>query len=274
MSATGLDLAGTSAAREEPPTIEVRDVGMVYRRRGREVVAVDGCSFAVRQGERAAIIGPSGCGKSTILRMLADVVEPTSGEVRVAGTTPSAARRARAFALVSQQSVMLPWRRLSDNVALGLQVIRASAAERERRVREAIDLVGLNGFEANYPAELSGGMRQRAAIARALTLRPGVLLLDEPFGALDEFTRTRLNFELLRILDASGATLLMITHSISEAVLLSDVVFVMSGRPGRIVARVDVRLGARTPDVADDPAFHNYERTIRAALAAAGEDLT
>lgn len=268
-----LDLTDTEAAdaasdvHPPPDAVEVRGVSMVYQRRGSDVLAVEGCTFSASPGQRISIIGPSGCGKSTVLRMLADIIRPTSGEVRVGGLSPHHARKARAFALVSQQSVMLPWRRLAENVGLGLEVTRAERGQRRAAVQDAIDLVGLTGFERHYPAELSGGMRQRGAIARALTLSPDVLLMDEPFGALDEFTRQRLNFELLRILDDSRATLVLITHSIAEAIMLSDTVFVMSGRPGRIVARLDVELSARAPDTRDDPAFHRYEHQLRLALA-------
>lgn len=247
--------------------IDIRDASMTYHRRGGDVIAVDGCTISVDAGTRAAIIGPSGCGKSTVLRMLADVITPTGGEVFLSGQSPRQARMAGTFALVSQQSVLLPWRRLAENVGLGLEVLRVRRPERQARVQEAIDLVGLTGFESHFPAELSGGMRQRAAIARALTLSPEVLLMDEPFGALDEFTRERLNFELLRILHTSKATLMLITHSIAEAIMLSDVVYVMSGRPGRIVARIEVELEERSPAVRDHPAFHFYERELRVALA-------
>lgn len=258
---------GSSPAAHTASAVDVRDVSMVYQRRGDDVLAVDGCTFSAAPGQRISVIGPSGCGKSTVLRMLADIIKPTSGDVRVGGVTPHLARKARAFALVSQQSVMLPWRRLAENVGLGLEVARADRAVRREAVKSAIDLVGLSGFERHYPAELSGGMRQRGAIARALTLSPDVLLMDEPFGALDEFTRQRLNFELLRILEESGATLVLITHSIAEAVMLSDTVFVMSGRPGRIVSRLDVELPVRAPETRDDPAFHRYEHELRLALA-------
>ena len=257
----------TLAESAQRLAIDVRDVSMTYRRRGSEVLAVDGCTFQAAAGQRVAIIGPSGCGKSTVLRMLADIITPTAGELFVGGTTPNQARRARAFALVSQQNVMLPWRRLADNVGIGLAVLRTPKPERRAAVQAAIDLVGLSGFERHYPSELSGGMRQRAAIARALTLTPDVLLMDEPFGALDEFTRERLNFELIQVLDSTQATLVLITHSIAEAIMLSDVVFVMSGRPGCIVARMDVELPERTPAMRNDETFHTYERELRIALA-------
>ncbi len=162
---------------------------------------------------------------------------------------------------------MLPWRKMTENVGLGLEVAGIAKGEREHRVAEAMELVGLTGFEKAYPSELSGGMRQRAAIARALTLKPRFLLMDEPFGALDELTRDKLNFELLRILQETSATLLLVTHSISEAIILSDQVAVMSPRPGRITQLVDIDFGRnRTAAMRDDPRFAAYEAKLRHAL--------
>ena len=240
---------------------------MTYRRGNLNTAALSGCSLDVPVGGWASLIGASGCGKSTLLRIMADLVAPTAGHVGVGGVSPAAARALRSFALVSQQSVLLPWRKILANVELGLEVARVPAAERRRRAEEAIALVGLAGFENAYPAELSGGMRQRAAIARALTLKPRFLLMDEPFGALDEITREKLNFELLRILQETGATLLLVTHSISEAIILSDEVAVMTPRPGRISHRVAVRFGRdRSPAIRDDPRFPLYESELRHAL--------
>ncbi len=247
--------------------IDIRDLSMTYRR-GREVTqALSACSLTIPEGGWASLIGASGCGKSTLLRILADIVQPSGGSATLGGMTPAEARSTRSFALVSQQSVLLPWRRMLENVELGLEVARADRAERRRRAEEAIELVGLRGFERAYPHELSGGMRQRAAIARALTLRPRFLLMDEPFGALDELTRASLNFELLRILEETSATLLLVTHSIAEAIILSDVVAVMSPRPGRIVHKLEIGFGHhRTDAMRDDPAFAAHEAELRHAL--------
>ena len=218
-------------------------------------------------GGWVSLIGASGCGKSTLLRILSDIVKPTSGMALLGGLTPAEARAQRRFALVSQSAVMLPWRKVLGNVELGLEVAKVAAPERRRRAQEAIEMVGLRGFEKAYPFELSGGMRQRAAIARALTLRPSYLFMDEPFGALDELTRDRLNFELLRILEETKATLLLVTHSISEAIILADTVVVMSPRPGRITRRVDVDFGHhREPAMRDDPRFGRLESEVRHAL--------
>ncbi|SON53921.1 Taurine import ATP-binding protein TauB [Hartmannibacter diazotrophicus] len=242
-------------------------LGMVYRRGAQETVALEDCNLAIRRGGWMSLIGASGCGKSTLLRIFADIVKPTHGEALLHGVSPAEARANRTFALVSQQSTMLPWRTIIDNVALGLEVARAPVSERRKAAQEAIDLVGLAGFERAYPSELSGGMRQRAAIARALTLRPQFLLMDEPFGALDEITREKLNFELLQILKETSATLLLVTHSISEAIILSDKVAVMTPRPGRISRIVDIDFGhERTAEMRDDPRFTAYESDLRHAL--------
>ncbi|MEV5409413.1 ABC transporter ATP-binding protein [Thermopolyspora sp. NPDC052614] len=255
------------ADRRDREGIIVRDVTMTYERRGIATTAVDACDLVVPKGSWASLLGPSGCGKSTLLKILADIVRPTSGTATMDELTPAEARAARIFALVSQQSVMLPWRRLAENVELGLEVAGVPKRERRARAREAIELVGLSGFEKAYPHELSGGMRQRGAIARALTLRPRFLLMDEPFGALDELTRERLNFELIHILEETGATLLLVTHSVTEAVILSDTVAVMSPRPGRIVHVASLPFGhRRTPELRDDPGFVAAERDLRHAL--------
>jgi NitT/TauT family transport system ATP-binding protein len=253
--------------------LEADNVGMIYRRGSEQTTALVGCSLTVERGGWASLIGASGCGKSTLLRIFADIVKPTSGAATLHGLSPAQARAERTFALVSQQSTLLPWRKIAENVELGLEVAGIAKSERQARAAEAIELVGLKGFERAFPYELSGGMRQRAAIARALTLRPRFLLMDEPFGALDELTREKLNFELLRILNETDATLLLVTHSISEAIILSDQVLVMSPRPGRITKIVDVGFGHdRSSAVYDDPRFSAYESELRHALHGAPSD--
>ncbi|MBO9523425.1 MAG: ABC transporter ATP-binding protein [Nocardioidaceae bacterium] len=267
MSNTLEETLETAAARSGQAAISARHVGVTYQRRGQVTEAVQDTSFELPNGSWMSLLGPSGCGKSTLLRVLADIVRPTEGAVLLSGRTPAQARAERAFALVSQQAAMLPWRRLRENVGLGLEVAGTDKRERERRVEEVIDLVGLTGFERAYPHELSGGMKQRAAIARALTLRPNLLLMDEPFGALDELTRERLNFEVLRILEETGAALVLVTHSISEAVILSDTVAVMSSRPGRIFHTETIPFGRmRSSAMRDDPRFARIEGVLRHKL--------
>jgi NitT/TauT family transport system ATP-binding protein len=275
MQLSGLPRAASSAVKWTPSSraradgLSIENVEMIYRRGSQTVTALSGCNLEIPAGSWVSLIGASGCGKSTLLRILSDIVKPTGGRVLLGGRTPAEARAERRFALVSQSAVMLPWRKVLGNVELALEVAKAPSSERRRRAEEAIEMVGLKGFEKAYPVELSGGMRQRAAIARALTLRPSYLFMDEPFGALDEMTRDRLNFELLRILEETKATLLLVTHSISEAVILADTVVVMSPRPGRITRCIAVNFGhAREPSIRDDPGFIRLESEVRHALNA------
>jgi NitT/TauT family transport system ATP-binding protein len=256
-----------TAPAQVPGGLYADNINVIFERGAHKVQALEDVSLDLPRGCWATLIGASGCGKSTLLRVFADIVQPTSGQALLYGATPAEARANRVYALVQQGSTMLPWRSVLDNVALGLEISGTNKGEREARAAEAIALVGLKGFEKSLPSELSGGMRQRAAIARALTLRPRFLLMDEPFGALDEITRDRLQFELLRILEETGATLLLVTHSISEAVILSDKVVVMTPRPGKIKEVIDVDFGrGRTPQMRLDPRFAAYEQHLRTAL--------
>jgi NitT/TauT family transport system ATP-binding protein len=231
------------------------------------VVALDGIDLDLPKGSFGALLGPSGCGKSTLLRMLADILEPTAGHITIDGLPPAELRRAHRTGFVFQDPTLLPWRTVLDNVRLPLQIARSTAPPGALTPEELLDLVGLDGFAAARPSQLSGGMKQRVAIARALVQRPDLLLLDEPFGALDEITRQRLNVELLRIWAQSEVTALLVTHSITEAAFLADTVFVLSARPGRIAARIDVDLPRpRTLDVMRAPAFFDVENRLRQAL--------
>jgi NitT/TauT family transport system ATP-binding protein len=248
--------------------IHVNQVSMVFYGRGEPVIALEKVDMQVPAGQFASIIGPSGCGKSTLLRLVADITKPSAGTIALGGETPRSARHAHSLGFVFQAATLLPWRSVRQNIELPLDVVgRGSAKRSTRSSDELIDLVGLGGFADALPHQLSGGMQQRAAIARALILTPDVLLLDEPFGALDEITRQRMNLELLRIWSESGTTALLVTHSIAEAVFMSDRIFVMSARPGRITSIVDVPLQRpRRLDMMRTPEFFDCVNRVRDGL--------
>ena len=231
-------------ARFGSDKLEFQNLQVIYSgAQGASAVhALEEINFAVSDGEFVSLIGPSGCGKSTLLRVVADLSKPTRGKVQVGGESPNAARLKRKVGFVFQDPALLEWRRVLQNVALPLEIKGVSRREREKSAQELIELVGLKGFERSYPRQLSGGMRQRAAIARAMSTNPEVMLMDEPFGALDQITRDRLNMELLNLSQRKRMTVLFVTHSIHEAVLLSDRVFVMTPRPGRISGEIEVDL--------------------------------
>jgi NitT/TauT family transport system ATP-binding protein len=217
-------------------------VSVEYLTSAQSLMALSDVTLAIEPGEFVSVIGPSGCGKSTFLRIIAGLLQPTSGRVTVQGQPPAVAQREAAFGLVFQDPVLLPWRSVQQNVELLGEVVGLARAERASRAHQLIDLVGLSGYEKLRPAELSGGMRQRVAIARALALNPPILLMDEPFAALDEFQRETLNIELLRIWTENKGLVVFITHNIEEAIFLSDRVVVFSPRPGRIVRVVEIDL--------------------------------
>jgi NitT/TauT family transport system ATP-binding protein len=235
------------------------------------VVAVQGIDLEIGEREFVSLIGPSGCGKSTLLRIIGDLIQPTSGEVTVKGKTAHRARLGRDYGIVFQDAVLFDWRTVAKNISLPLEMMGWDRRRRAERVKELVELVELTGFENHHPWQLSGGMQQRVSIARALSFDPALLLMDEPFGALDEMTRERLNLELLRIWEASGSTVVFVTHSIAEAIFLSTRVVVMSARPGRIVGIVDIDLlQPRTAEMREVHRFAELIREVRRLLRRGG----
>jgi NitT/TauT family transport system ATP-binding protein len=233
------------------------------------VTALQDIDLEVAPGEFVSLIGPSGCGKSTLLRIIGDLVLPSTGAVEVHGKSAHQARLDHDYGIVFQDAVLFDWRTVSKNVSLPLELLGWDRARRRRRVEEMLELVELTGFESSRPWQLSGGMQQRVSIARALSFDPALLLMDEPFGALDEMTRERLNHELLRIWQKSGSTIVFVTHSIPEAVFLSTRVVVMSARPGRSAETIDVDLPQpRGPATHEEPRFFELVTAVREALAA------
>ena len=251
--------------------VSARNVSKTFGKGG--VTALQNIDLEVERGEFISLIGPSGCGKSTLLRVIGDLTEPSAGEIFVNGKSAHRARLDRDYGIVFQAAVLYDWRTVAKNIALPLELLRWDRARRAARVKEMTELVELRGFEKHYPWQLSGGMQQRVAIARALSFSPALLLMDEPFGALDEMTRERLNLELLRIWTETGSTVIFVTHSISEAVFLSTRVVIMSARPGRITAVVPVDLPQpRTAATREEPRFFELVTEVRELLQAGGAD--
>lgn len=275
--ASGLEVTRDVELKLARPAISLRGVSMTFGTGQAEghVRALHNVDLEIGSGEFVSLIGPSGCGKSTLLRLIGDLLQPSSGRIQVNGKTPRQARLSREYGIVFQQPVLYEWRTVMQNVQLPLEVMHVPPAERQARASAWLQLVGLTEFAERYPWELSGGMQQRVSIARALSFKPSVLLMDEPFGALDEMTRERLNRELLKVWSGTNTTIVFVTHSIAEAVFLSDRAVVMSPRPGRIEAVVDVDLARpREPSTRDVPRFFELIAEVRHHLRELDEDLT
>ena len=253
---------------QEQPVVRIAGLGKQFSAGGEVVTtALSDINLTIGPGEFVSLIGPSGCGKSTLLRLIGDLTAPSSGGVEIRGKPAHAARLSREYGMVFQAPVLFEWRSVEDNVKLPLELLGMNRSERDARAREMLELVELGDFARHHPYQLSGGMQQRVAIARALALQPAILLMDEPFGALDEMTRERMNSEVLRIWQQTGTTIVFVTHSIPEAVFLSTRVVVMSSRPGRITRLIDVPLPQpRNDETREDPRYFRIVTEVREAL--------
>jgi len=248
----------------EIPEIKLENIEMRYQTETADVLALHQVSLDIAKGEFVSLLGPSGCGKTTLLRLMADLIEPTGGSLTVAGKSAKEARMAQKYGIVFQSPVLYDWRKVKDNITLPLELMGTKKSVREEKALELLELVGLQGFADKYPWQLSGGMQQRVAIARALSMEPEILLMDEPFSALDEFTRERLNEELLSVWSKVQSTIVFVTHSIPESIFLSDRVFVLSPHPGRLSAIVDIPLPRpRTAEMRNSPQFFELIARIR-----------
>jgi NitT/TauT family transport system ATP-binding protein len=251
--------------------VSIENLSKVFGRGG--LTALQDISLEVGRGEFVSLIGPSGCGKSTLLRIVGDIIEPTTGSVTVNGKPARRARLDHDYGIVFQSPVLYDWRTVTKNIALPLEMLGWDRSRRSKRVEQMLELVELENFGNHHPWQLSGGMQQRVSIARAFSFSPALLLMDEPFGALDEMTRERLNMELLQIWAEIGSTVIFVTHSIQEAVFLSTQVAVMSARPGRIAGIVPIDLPQpRTAATREEPRFFELVTEVRERLHAAGAD--
>ncbi len=260
-------MIATKPKKDVQTVISIRDLNMVYTGRGTETVALKNANLEIKEGEFISLIGPSGCGKTTLLRLIADLIQPTSGEITVADKTPREARESREYGYVFQAPVLYDWRTVLKNVTLPLEIMNFSKAERKERAANLLEMVGLQDFHNQYPWQLSGGMQQRVSIARALAFDPKLLLMDEPFGALDEITREQMNHELLTIWQETKKTVVFVTHSIAEAVFLSSRIIVMTPRPGKIEKVIPVDLPyPRDNDTRESKAFFDLATEVRESL--------
>ncbi|MHA1549724.1 MAG: ABC transporter ATP-binding protein [Alphaproteobacteria bacterium] len=261
--------ATDTAGRRDDHVIEASQLSLTFTTRDGPVEALSGIDLAIERGEFVSLIGPSGCGKTTLLRVIADLEQPTAGDLTVNGMSPAEARHQRSYGYVFQAPALFPWRNVARNVALPLEIMGLGSVERERRVAMNMEMVNLVGFEKKYPWQLSGGMQQRVSIARALVVEPDLLLMDEPFGALDEIVRDHLNEQLLQLWSQTKKTVVFVTHSIPEAVFLSTRIVVMTPRPGKIYDIIDSPLPrARTLDIRDTPEFLQVAHRVRDGLKA------
>jgi len=271
MLATQTEIESTPASDTSYPQremISVEDLSLIFPSPDGEVNALSNINLNIKQGDFVSFIGPSGCGKTTLLRVIADLEKATSGSLKVNGTSAEDARLNRLYGYVFQAPGLLPWRNIRDNCALPMEISAQSSEHQNKQIDKYLKMVGLQEFHKKFPWQLSGGMQQRASIARALCLNPDLLLMDEPFGALDEITRDHMNIELLRIWAETQKTVIFVTHSIAEAVLLSTHIVVMSPRPGRIIKVIESPLPRlKTLAVRDQEAFHTLAAEIRSALA-------
>ena len=249
------------------PVIDIDHVSLVFETNDGPVHALSDVSLTIEKGDFVSLIGPSGCGKTTLLRVIADLEQPTGGRIALNGLTPHEARLNRAYGYVFQAPALYPWRTIGKNIALPLEIMGFSREERAERTQKGLELVNLTGFENKFPWQLSGGMQQRASIARALSFDPDLLLMDEPFGALDEIVRDKLNEQLLRLWEKTRKTVVFVTHSIPEAVFLSTKIVVMSPRPGKIHDIIECNFPRdRTLDIRETPEFLDIANRVRQGL--------
>ncbi|MCB1354118.1 MAG: ABC transporter ATP-binding protein [Rhodobacteraceae bacterium] len=263
------DPAAREAQRHTFAVIEAKGLGLTFETGDGPVHALKDVDLAIHKGDFVSFIGPSGCGKTTFLRVAADLEQPTAGRITVNGMSPEEARKSRSYGYVFQAAGLFPWRTIGANVRLPLEIMGYERAEQERRMARVLELVELSGFEKKYPWQLSGGMQQRASIARALAFDADILLMDEPFGALDEIVRDKLNEQLLALWARTGKTIGFVTHSIPEAVFLSTHIVVMSPRPGRVTDVIESTLPReRTLDIRETPEFLALAHRVREGLRA------
>ena len=257
----------SSSKISESSTIDINNLFLTFETQSEPVHALSDINLKVEAGDFVSLIGPSGCGKTTLLRVIADLEKPTSGSITVEGKSTHQARLDKSYGYVFQTPALLPWRNIESNIHLPLEMSGYSKSEQKKLSQKYLSLVSLTGFEKKYPWQLSGGMQQRVSIARALSFDPDMLLMDEPFGALDEITRDRLNEELLRLWEQTQKTVVFVTHSIPEAVFLSSKIVVMSARPGKIIDVIDTNFPKdRNLDIRESKEFLKVSQLVREGL--------